>query len=330
MWKPSFRALGVALLCACALQRVTADTPDVNGYERLHDGPLEIYYRADSQREAQEVRDVLSAAIDDFALKLPLGDEPVRVVIAQTVADFTSFVPTMPHPDVEGVALSREGWIIVKSRALHQPTSSFPGTLRHELVHVLLARNSAPGYVPRWFNEGLAMMLAGELHWSAPLRLTRMQASGNIIKYAHLDFAFASGDARLVHNAYAQALSMTQFLRDEIGDDNFWKLIQDLDEHPFDDLVQTYASMTPRELWQAWRDSLWAVALVVSLMSGFTAFQLMAVLVIVAYWRKRRQARVKLAQWEVEEAEDDVFTVWDLENQDPPYPWEEDDDDDRY
>lgn len=326
----SRRGLRIALVLAMAPMLVAAAPVNVSEYAAMQDGPLMIYYRPDSLPEAEEVRDVLSAAITDFAPRLPLGEEPVHVVIAQTAADFAAFAPDYSHLGVEGVAHSRVGWIIVKSRALHQPTSSFPGTLRHELVHVLLARNTAPGYLPRWLNEGIAMMLAGELHWSAPIRITRMQATGDIIKYAHLDFAFASGDAREVHNAYAQALNMTEFLRDEIGEGPFWALVQSLEHQPFDDAMHEYAAMGPRQLWEAWRDSLWAVALVVSLMSGFTAFQLMAVLVIYAYWRKRRQARIKLAQWEEEEAEDDVFTVWDLENQDPPYPWEETDDDDRY
>jgi hypothetical protein len=237
----------------------------------------------------------------------------------------SSIAPDFSHLEVEGVAHSRSGLIIVKSRRLHRPDSSFPGTLRHELVHVLLGRNTALGNLPRWFNEGLAMKLAGDLQWSAPVRVARMQATGDIIPYAHLDFAFA-GDSNLVANAYAQSRSMTEYLHEEIGDERFWKLVASLDRQSFDAALQEYASMTPRQFSTAWRNSLWTVALVVSLMSGFTAFQFMALLAVLAYLRKRRQAKQRMAQWEREEAEEDeVFTVWDLEDQDPPYPWEDDD-----
>ena len=304
---------------------MAANASNTGDYALLRDDSLEIYYRPDTKPEAEEVHGVLAEAIDDLAPRLPPGDEPIRIVIVQTLAEFAQFAPDFTHVSVEGVAHSQSGWIVVKSRALHSPDSSFPGTLRHELVHVLLARNTSPGNLPRWLNEGIAMMLAGELHWSAPFRITRMLATGEVIEYAHLDFAFTSGDNHVMGNAYAQALSMTEYLRDRVGDEQFWKLVDSLKRQSFGKAVQEYASMTPLAFWTAWRGSLWMVALVVSLMSGFTAFQIMAVLVIVAYLRKRRQAKRKLAQWEEEEAEDDVFTVWDLENQDPPYPWEDDD-----
>ncbi len=316
-----------ATVLAIALPLMSAVAqPPANEYAVMRKAPIEVFHHPDTEAEATEVLNLLDVALHDFAPQLPAGDKPIRVVIAQSLAEFNRFAPDLSHLDVEGVAHSQSGWIIVKSRRLHRPDSSFPATLRHELVHVLLSRNTAIGNLPRWFNEGLAMKLAGDLQWSAPVRVARMQATGEIIPYAHLDFAFA-GDANLVGNAYAQARSMTEYLHDEVGDERFWKLVASLDRQSFDAALQEYASMTPRQFSAAWRNSLWTVALVVSLMSGFTAFQFMALLAVFAYLRKRRQAKQRMAQWEREEAEEDeVFTVRDLEDQDPPYPWEDDDD----
>lgn len=313
-------------LITCLPLPVAAETPDVRSYAVLRDSSIEVFYVPEARAEAEDVLRILAAAIADLAPRLPLGEEPVRVVIPQTLAEFARFAPDYSHVSVEGVAHSHTGWMIVKSRALHRPDSSFPGTLRHELVHVLLARNTALGNLPRWLNEGIAMTLAGELHWSAPFRVTRMQATGDVIPYAHLDFAFQSGEARVVHNAYAQSLSMTDYLMDKLGEARFWEMVASLQHQSFGKAVQEYMGLTPLAFWEAWRRSLWGLALAVSLMSGFTAFQVMAALLVLGYLRKRRQARLKLAQWEAEEAEDGVFTVWDLENQDPAYPWEDDDD----
>lgn len=325
----SARRSAIAWAIAILPFLIGAAPPGVDGYSVLRDNTLEIYYHPEAQAEAEEVRDVVHAAIDELAPRLPLGEEPVSIVIADTFADFARFAPDFTHISVEGVAHSQSGWIVVKSRGLHQATSSFPGTVRHELVHILLARNTRPGNLPRWLNEGIAMMLAGELHWSAPIRVARMQATGDIIDYTDLDFAFMSGDGNLVHNAYAQSLSMTEYLADELGEERFWEMVHSLEHQSFGKAVHEYLGAYPREFWQSWRRTLWAVALVVSLMSGFTAFQIMAVLLVIAYLRKRKHAQARLAQWEEEEAEGEVFTVWDLENQEPPYPWEEDEDE-RY
>ena len=83
--------------------------------------------------------------------------------------------------------------------------------------------------------------------------------------------------------------------------------------------------MTPHELWKAWHRSLWKVAVISAVMSGFGLFDFMALLVIVAYCRKRRHNRKVLDRWEQEEAgETPVMMAWELER-DSEYPWEMDD-----
>jgi hypothetical protein len=316
------------LLVAVAIPFVDAALPPENDYLILRAPPLAIYYHAGSEVEAEEVRRVLTAALDKFAANLPPGDEPIHVVIAQSVAEFTRFAPAYAHLAVEGVAHSDTGVIVVKGRKLHRPDSSFPATLRHELVHVLLARNTAPGNLPRWLNEGIAMKLAGELHWAAPFRVARMYASNQIIPYSQVNFAFTSAtDDAKFSDAYAQALSMTDYLHKTLGDAVFWELVHSLEYQSFGKAVQEYTGLTPLAFWTAWRQSLWKVAVAVSLVSGFTVFQVMAILTILAFLRRRKQARQKLALWSEEEHDDDLVSVWDLERQDETYPWEDDDED---
>ena len=80
--------------------------------------------------------------------------------------------------------------------------------------------------------------------------------------------------------------------------------------------------MSPAQFWDAWRGQLWKIALVSSLVSGFSAFQVMAILTVVAYFRKRWRGLRKMREWEEEEAWDTPHLyVWE-----PPYEWEEDDD----
>ena len=86
--------------------------------------------------------------------------------------------------------------------------------------------------------------------------------------------------------------------------------------------------MTRPDFFQAWRDSLWTIALVSSLVSGFGVFQFAAFLLVVAYLRKRRRGRKVLETWaEDEDAEDAIVFPWQLEDQEGPYEWEQDSDD---
>jgi len=52
--------------------------------------------------------------------------------------------------------------VAVRAPYLVEGPASFAGTLRHELLHVLLARNVNLDHLPRWLNEGIAMRYARE------------------------------------------------------------------------------------------------------------------------------------------------------------------------
>jgi hypothetical protein len=229
---------------------------------------------------------------------------------------------------VGGIAKSQAGVIVVKAPYLLPEGQDYRGMLRHELIHVLLARNTDPANVPRWFDEGVAMLVSKELRWESGLRIARMYVTRRLIPYPDLDFAFAPlGDEGLFDDAYAQALSLTQYLRARLGEDRFWGLVRALRTEDFADALRARAGLTPGALYDIWRRSLWKVALITWLVSGFSAFDLMAILVLVAYLRKRRRGRAILRQWEEEDGEPEVFS-WDnvVEG---PYPWEEKDEDER-
>ncbi|MBN2307884.1 MAG: hypothetical protein JXR94_02870, partial [Candidatus Hydrogenedentes bacterium] len=230
-----------------------------------------------------------------------------------------------------GVADSEAGVIAVKAPELLPPGGDVTGTLRHELVHVLLARNVRIDRMPRWLNEGIAMTQAREYRWESGFRVAQMYFQNRLLTYDALELSFLEpGREMEFGDAYAQALSMTRFLKDELGEERFWRVVSGLNTATFPEALEQHGSMSLEELSEAWRGSLWQVALVFSIVSGFSIFQVMAVLTIMAYLRKRRQGRLRMRRWEEEDAEDDRFppfmTVRELEDQDGPYPWEEDED----
>lgn len=297
--------------------------------EQVVSGPFSVRFHPADRKVAETTLKVLTEAADDYAKNLPLGRDAVEVTICSTLAEFRQLAGQYGRAQVGGIAKSMEGVIVLKSPRLLPSQEDFAGGVRHELIHVLLARNTNPAFVPRWFNEGIAMVVSREMRWESTLRIGRMYARRSIITYRDLDFAFAPlGDETKFGDAYAQALSMTQFLMDRIGKERFWQLLRGLKDMPFEKALEQYASMTPGDLYQSWRHSLWKFALITGLVSGFGLFQFAAILVIIAYWRKRQKGRALLREWEEEEEGEDFDPPFSWDTiEDVPSPWEEDDED---
>lgn len=297
------------------------------GFAQLSAPPFKIFYSPADDSIAQRTADTLEKTAAEFSTHLPIGTDPVTVIICPSFTEFRRLAGNYGRAQVGGIAQSEAGVIIVKAPYLLPPQDDYRSTLRHELIHVLLARNTDPANVPRWFNEGVAMIISRETRWGALFRLGRMYACGDIIPYWQLDFAFAPrGDEALFGNAYAQAYSMTHYLQSRIGKDEFRALVRELKALPLDEALQKHAGMTPGDLYQAWRRSLWKLALLLWLVTGISAFQVMALLVVLAYWRKYRRGRKIMEQWDEEERGEEHEDVF----EGPLYDEYEDEDDERW
>ena len=315
-------ALCVALLGAAARAG--------NGTAELSRGPLHVEYAPGDEALARESLEILDKAVAEFGAHLPAGNDPIRVTICPTIEVFRQFAGKYGMARVGGIAKSPQGVIVVKAPYLLPSGQDYRGMLRHELIHVLLARNTEEAYVPRWVDEGVAMVVSQELRWESSLRIARMYVRKRIIPYNELNFAFAPiGDEGVFGDAYAEALSMTRYVIDRIGEERFWELVRSMKTISFEEALHNEAGLTPGALYDGWRRSLWKVALLASLVSGFSAFQLMAILLVLAYLRKQRRGRKLVRQWEEEEDGPEVFS-WD-KLEEGPYPWEEeyDDEDER-
>lgn len=310
-----------------------ADLEDVSSGEnfavspRITDDAIHVIYDDADEALARQAARVIQDALDELGPRLPAGDGPIIVAVCHTVAEFERYAGPYSRPNVTGIALPGQGVIAVKAPRLVPQGSDFTGTLRHELIHVLLARNVPAGRLPRWLEEGIAMTFSREFRWGSKLRIGQMYAQGQIIPYRELDWAFLDpGRETEFGDAYAQALSMTRFLRERLGEDRFWELVHGLDTMTFPAALEHHADMDVTGLYSAWQRSLWEVAVVFSIVSGFSIFQVMALLTVIAYLRKRRQGRRTLRRWEEEEKEPPLLTVLDLEDNEPLYPWEEEED----
>lgn len=303
--------------------------PAHGGEQRFSNEAITIVCDSAEAATASETLDILAEVRAECAPHLPMGAAPVTVYLCHSMAEFQRRAGEYGQARIGGVAKAEKGIIIVRAPSLLPSPGDYRGTVRHEFIHVLLARNTEPAYVPRWFDEGIAMTVSKESRWESAFEVARLYVQRRLTPYNELDFAFAPiGDENTFSGAYAQAYSMTQWLKGRTGDEAFWRLVAALRTTPFEEALRTYAGLTPAGLHDGWRSSLWKVALIASLVSGFSAFQFTAVLVVVVYWHKRRRGQRLMRQWQQEEDDGPPLFRWESVEE-GPYPWEDDDDDDR-
>ena len=287
----------------------------------LRDGPLIVEYAAGDEDAAQRAMRELKGAVVEFAPHLPLGDKPVNVFIAPNVAAFHRRAPGFMPGQVSGVADPERGLITVKSPRLRGARANFLDTLRHELVHVLVARSTKDVFMPRWLNEGLAMFMAKEYQFATPMTMAMMFFENRLIQYKDLDMAFMNpGQEMEFGDAYAQALSLTRHLYKRLGPDRFWQVVLATRTMPFPDALRQYGGIDVQELMRGYTRSLWLVVLVGAMASG-SFFAPMSVLTIVAWFSVRRQRRKVLEGWAQEEEEESLRNL--VDPMPPLMTWEE-------
>lgn len=297
----------------CLQIAVPADT--------LSQGLIVIEYEETQQKVAVQSLKIVEAALLEFSPLLPVGEESIHVKIVAASEEFDSYAAHFAGLTVAGLAKPGEALIVVKAPRLRTPGSDYPGTLRHELVHLLVYRNLNPAFIPTWLNEGIAMSLANEYRWQAMFSVAHMFIRGRIIPYHKLDSAFflPTGQEQF-GDAYAQSLSMTRYLRNRLGEKQFWRVVLAMKERPFQKALHETTGMTIQQFWSEYERSLWKYAVVATMTSGF-AFQPAAILLIVAYLRRRRIAKKIYKRWEDEEAEENEtkgrIIYWDEVVEDP-------------
>ncbi len=290
-----------------------------------------IFYMQAEKKEAELSGKVIESAWTEYLQHLPITNtEPVQVWIVRTSEDFVSMSYGRSPFLFSGVARPGSGIIIIKAPRLRTWGEDFAGTLRHELVHVFLSRAGLEDQLPLWFNEGLAMFLANEYYWSAGLRMSQIVLTYRLIEYRNLDRELMlTTTPDTTSSAYIQSLSMIQYLWKQLGEEKFWKMVNNCKEKSFVESLREVGGMSLDEFWNGYRRSLWIVTLIGTLTTGsiFTPIAVLAVIVFLWVWRRNRR---KLKAWEEEEEEDEQLGIhpipWEHLTQEP-YDWEMDDDD---
>jgi hypothetical protein len=340
----SVRAVAVALAIVLAAAPAHAVT-----LEQLpQHGRVAVAYERGLDKLAGEVGDAADAALAEIYEDLPDAPPPrdIRVQLVRDASELAEVAPAgrgAPGYAI-GVAYPDLGVISVATRRgseLVDPIS----TLRHELGHLALAA-AVGDHAPRWLHEGFAAQHAHEWTWQRTEMLSGMAWFGGVLGYDELDREFPSEEAP-ASRAYAESEDFVGFLsrrgrwEDSADDGDRWPFRHFLSNlgkgMTIDDAARHAFGKPIRGLFDEWRDDLgkrylWAPVGVMSL----GVWVLCGVLLALAWWRRRRGNRRRLAQWETEDRIADARRAHGVVVVAPPYvpwpgedPFESEDDDDK-
>jgi hypothetical protein len=289
-------------------------TPLPADFQRIDDGWLVIEFPAsvrekveEAARDAQDFRvrvasDLGQPVLDHVLVRV--GRDPQQMAeLAPEGAPTFSYAAGMAYPSLHLILLS-----LVAPETWEAPDLS--EVLRHELAHLALDEAVAGHHVPRWFDEGLAIHESGELGLKRLRVLWDATVSHRLLPLADLDRSFPPGGSE-VSVAYAESADVVRFLMRDDDRARFGSLVQRVRagtsfERALDDAYDTDL----RKLEYEWREEAsHRFGMVPMLTGGGALWTLIAGLAIVAWVKRRRRAKEKLATWAREEAEADAALV---------------------
>jgi hypothetical protein len=171
--------------------------------------------RFESVGVPQDVTAELATHAADWVVEIRerVGDtdcRPIAVTVVASMREATSLEPPWHLPSWAAGAASPSERRIVLGVTSEGRVQDRERTLRHELVHVLVRSAVGEAPLPRWLDEGLARVLAGE-HGLADVQvLAQARLGDRLLPLASLTESFpaASADAALAYAQSGRAVSL--------------------------------------------------------------------------------------------------------------------------
>lgn len=282
-------------LAALALAAATAGGNAVSLPTLIFEAPPELAPMAQQLSELPTAR--FGPAMRLFGLDQ--AGPPMRVALAPEGSPEAAAVDDW----VAGYAYGALGRVVLLvDRTPRYPDGSLEELLDHEIAHVLLARAAGNRPVPRWFNEGLAMVAGHSWGLGDTSRLTLAMVTRTEVSVAELDRLF-EGHRGQVGRAYAVSGALVRDLLSRYGADAAARILKDVRLGlRFDDAMRR---ATGRDVagfeTSFWRRHSFLYRWVPILTSSFTLWVGIVALALVAFRRRRQRNAEIQARWDLEE-----------------------------
>jgi len=305
------RAL-LALLVLLALGAPAFARPDLQLAARR--GRVTVFAERGLEGTARDLAASAEATLTRISgdlLELP-KPAAIEVRLVRHASDLASIAPggRGAPPWAIGVAYPDLGVISVALRRGPQPVDP-AATLRHELAHIALGV-ALGERAPHWLHEGFAYQHSAEWSWQRAETLAGMAWFGSVIPLEQLDGAFPREELP-AHRAYAESYDFVGYLSrrgrwEDTSDDGdrwpFRRFLQAIGRgHDPDVAAQRAFGRSLKQLFDEWRTDLGNRYMMLPIgLLGLGLWILCALLLVLAWYRRRGQNRRRIAQWDLEDA----------------------------
>jgi hypothetical protein len=263
--------------------------------------PINVTAPPEYRRIAEKIRTVPAEQIRVIASLTGVEESnaPIEVAIARTDSSLAKEVA----PWAAGYAISRAGVVVlIPARTTSYPDDTLEETYLHELAHVFISRAAGGAEVPRWFNEGLAVV-AGK-SWTLEDR-TRLAWESIVSRDTvgdEIDPLFLS-DERSARRAYAMSEAFMRDLLRRYGARTPAEILARMRAgEPFERAFFLVTGRTPERAWNVfWKSQGLANVSIPILASSAALWLAITLIAIAAIFRKRKVNQLQLRIWELEE-----------------------------
>lgn len=220
-------------------------------------------------------------------VRIASSDETMQEVLGNKVMEW-----------VAGLAISSKDLIVMSTRGNEVFRAS--DTFVHELAHIYLDAAVGERPVPRWFHEGVAMLVASEELGERLKSLMAAAATGSLIPIEELSESFPRNPP-LVHLAYAESMMFVRFLDREKG--GIRSVIEQLRAGmPFEHAFTVVYGSSVGDVWERFVQKIDRTSsLLVYLTTAGIGWLIITLLFLYVYMKKRRRARARREAWANEE-----------------------------
>ncbi len=224
-------------------------------------------------------------------VRVASGEEAMSRM-AGTERPVREWVAGMAFPDRALIVLSTRG-----NEVFHAPD-----TFEHELAHLFLDAALRGRRVPRWFHEGVAMLVASEGVGERLKTALGAAASGAWLPLQDLEDQFPA-DPPAVHLAYAQAMLFVRHLHRGAAPVGVSALITEVASGmPFDTAFEHVFGAPVEAVWDRAKGEVDRIgSWVWFVTSAAVLWIVITALFLYVYARKRRRAALKREAWAIQE-----------------------------
>jgi hypothetical protein len=297
------------LLCLALISfPVHAQSADENGWQTVTAAPVTVHYNPGLEHLADQVLERAGIYLEKTSAFLGIEtDGPYSIIIARSKEEFIELQPSsyaapewagaLTYPELDLVLIMSPG-------AMRSGGRRYWSLLQHEIVHLLIGGEELKSRtkLPRWFQEGIATYISGEMSLPRLLHLGWAQVTGAVPSFEELEVRFPQRAAQ-AEVAYARSFLFVRYLTRRFGSGAVAELVREsLARGNLDEGTRAAFGLPLAEILDGFRQysrvkALWIPALG----SAASIWAVITLLFLLTWYRKRVIGLRTLRRWETEE-----------------------------